>query len=154
MTLDPSLANLPPNPRLGRSTRLALAGWAVALMALLGVARWLQPDPKGFGTHTQLGLWPCAFRETTGRPCPTCGMTTAFAWFARGDFARSWRSNPASLFLAPTCVLLVPWLLLIAARGRAVGTRSLETPLISLAVATVGLTVVSWTIRLFIMGGR
>ncbi|WP_435017089.1 DUF2752 domain-containing protein [Tundrisphaera sp. TA3] len=138
---------------LGRSTRLALVGWAVALVALLGVARWLQPDPKGFGTHTQLGLWPCAFRATTGRPCPTCGMTTAFAWFTRGEWGQSWRANPAGFLLVPTCIALIPWTVAVAARGRAFGSRTLETPLIYLAVATVALTVISWSVRL-VIGGR
>ena len=139
--------------RLGPFTRLALVGWAVALVAVLGTARWLQPDPNGFGTHTQLGLWPCAFRVTTGHPCPTCGMTTSFAWFVRGEWRESWAANPAGSLLAPTCVALIPWLLVVAARGRSFGGRPLETPLIFLAAATVALTVVSWTVRI-VIGGR
>src|SRR6185312_12826777 len=67
--------------RLGKATRAWLAAFALALASMLVVARGLEPDPRGFGTHTQLGLWPCAFRATTGRSCPTCGMTTSFAWF-------------------------------------------------------------------------
>ncbi len=139
--------------RLGRKARLALVGWALALLAVLGLARWLRPDPRGFGTHTQLGLGPCAFRAATGHPCPTCGMTTSFAWFARGEWGRSWRANPAGSLLAPTCVALIPWLLAASARGRPIGARSLESPLITLAAATVALTVISWTVRL-VIGGR
>src|SRR5438128_10589032 len=110
-----------PGPEVGgglKPTRWAMVLGALGLAAVLGVARWLSPDPRGYGTHTQLGLYPCTFAMVTGRLCPTCGMTTSFAWFARGRFDRSWRANPAGSLLAPTCVLLIPWLLAGAARGR------------------------------------
>jgi len=139
--------------RLGRMPRILLAAWALALVVLLLVARRLDPDPRGFGTHTQLGLPPCAFLATTGRPCPTCGMTTSFAWFAQGDLASSWRANPAGSLLASTCLALVPWLLTASARGRPAPFRSWEVPLVGLAVAVVALTVLSWTVRMT-LGGR
>jgi hypothetical protein len=123
---------------------------ALALAGVLGVARWLEPDPKGFGTHTQLGLPPCYFAQVTGQLCPSCGMTTAFAWFARGRLDQAWRANPAGCLLAPACLALVPWLAAGAALGRPPGFRSLETPLIGLVVGTVALSLLSWTIRLFL----
>ena len=123
---------------------------AIGLAAVLGVARRLEPDPRGFGTHTQLGLSPCMFAQVTGVLCPSCGMTTSFAWFVRGRLERSWRANAAGSLLAPTCAVLIPWLLAGAARGRPVGCRSLELPLISLLVATVALSLLSWTIRLIL----
>lgn len=126
---------------------------ALGLAVVLCIARWLVPDPRGFGTHTQLGLAPCAFAMVTGKGCPTCGMTTSFAWFARGRFDRSWRANPAGSMLAPTCLVLIPWLLIGAARGRPVGVQSLEGPLIALVVAIVAVSLFFWTIRL-ILGGR
>jgi len=135
---------------LGWPTRRALVLAALGLVGVLGVARQLEPDPRGFGTHTQLGLAPCAFALVTGHPCPTCGMTTSFAWFARGRFDRSWRANPAGSVLALTCVALIPWLLAGAARGRPPGFRSLDRPLIGLVVATVALSLVSWTLRLLL----
>jgi Protein of unknown function (DUF2752) len=136
--------------RLNGPTRLMMVVAALGLMGVFGVARRLEPDPRGFGTHTQLGLYPCMFAQVTGRPCPTCGMTTSFAWFARGRFDRSWRANPAGSLLAPTCVALILWLLAGAARGRPVGSRLLEPPLVGLVVATVALSLLSWTIRLIL----
>jgi hypothetical protein len=121
---------------------------ALGLAGVFAVARRLEPDPRGFGTHTQLGLSPCAFAVITGRRCPTCGMTTAFAWFARGRFDRSWRANPAGSLLAPVCLALIPWLVLGAALGRPLGFRSLEWPLIALLLATVALSLVFWSVRL------
>jgi len=142
-----------PTDRLGWASRVLLAALAITLVAVLVVARRVEPDPRGYGTHERLGLWPCAFRATTGHPCPSCGMTTSFAWFARGEPAHSWRANPAGSVLAPTCLVLFPWLLAASARGRPWPFRSLESPLVSLAVAAVALTILSWTVRMT-LGGR
>src|SRR3954462_9619123 len=121
--------------RLGHSTRWAMVLGAIGLAAVLAVARCLEPDPRGYGTHTQLGLYPCMFAQVTGSLCPSCGMTTSFAWFVRGRFDRSWQANAAGSLLAPACAVLIPWLLAGAAWGRPVGCRSLERPLIGLMVA-------------------
>jgi hypothetical protein len=127
-----------------------LVALALGLAGVFGIARWLEPDDRGFGTHTQLGLKPCQFYSLTGYRCPTCGMTTAFAWFARGQFDRSWRANPVGSLLAPVCVLLIPWSLAVAAWGRPLGFQTLEQPLLGLVVATVALSFLVWTIRLII----
>jgi hypothetical protein len=75
-------------------------------------------------------------------------MTTAFAWFVRGRFARSWGANPAGMLLASACLGLAPWLLAGAALGKTPGSNSLERPLLGVVVATVAVSLVSWTIRL------
>ncbi len=61
-----------------------LVGLAVGApaLAVLGLASWLTPDEKGFGTHRQLGLGECTMLHLTGYPCPMCGMTTTFTLFA------------------------------------------------------------------------
>ncbi len=134
--------------RLRAPQRWAMVVLALGMVAVFGVARRLEPSPTGFGTHTQLGLPPCRFAWVTGHPCPSCGMTTSFAWFVRGRPGRAWGANPAGCLLAVSCTVLAPWLLAGAATGRSPGFRSPEPPLIGVVVATVAVSLVSWTIRL------
>ncbi len=133
--------------------RTGLLAIAFFLITILGVATRLEPDPRGRGTHTQLGLPPCGFLAVTGRPCPTCGMTTAFAWFVRGRLDRTLRANLAGGFLAPASLALAAWCLASAGRGRSVGFRHVETPLVAYVIAASAVTALSWTIRM-ILGGR
>ena len=77
--------------------------WATLLLlsaALLVVASSLEPAGAGVGTHTQLGMHPCATLAATGFPCPTCGMTTAFAHAADGRLLAAFATQPAGAVLA------------------------------------------------------
>ncbi len=137
--------------RLSRTSRLVLASFAVAVLAVLITARWLRPDPQGFGTHTQLGLPPCSFRVLTGYPCPACGMTTAFAWTLRGRLDRAFFANPGGAVMAPLCFLTLPWLLFAAITGHPRPFRSAEVPLVAAALGIVAVALLSWAVRLFWM---
>ena len=44
--------------------------------------------------------YPCPFRELTGWPCATCGMTHAFVYLAHGDVWRAVTANPLGALLA------------------------------------------------------
>lgn len=68
--------------------------------SILGLALWLQPDTRGFGTHQQLGFAPCGMLLTTGLPCPTCGMTTAFSCTMHGHWLKALWAQPAGFALA------------------------------------------------------
>jgi hypothetical protein len=72
----------------------------LAALAVLIVAARLEPDARGMGTHTQLGLPPCGWVVAFGKPCFTCGMTTAFARAARGDAPGAFRAQPMGALLA------------------------------------------------------
>lgn len=125
-----------------------LAALAMGLVGVLVTARLLRPDPRGFGTHTQLGLGACAFREMTGKPCPACGMTTAFAWTARGRPDRAWEANPAGSVIAPFCLLMVPWLLAASISGRSRPFRSADGPIVFAVLFGVALALTSWGVRM------
>lgn len=68
--------------------------------AVLGLAAWVKPAQDGHGTHTQLGLTPCVWAQNYGVPCPTCGMTTAFAHAAHGRPGEGFLAQPMGLVLA------------------------------------------------------
>lgn len=102
---------------IGGLTRALLVAWATFLLGGFAVARTLEPDPRGFGTHQQFGLPECSVRLMFSRPCPGCGMTTCFSHFVRGEFVAAAQANPAGLLLAALCVVMIPWCLWSAARG-------------------------------------
>jgi len=85
---------------------LTWKGRAIALtvgMACLGVlfvAARVNPSHSGVGSHRQLGLQDCQFESRTGLPCPTCGMTTSFAHFVRGQVGASLWVQPMATVLA------------------------------------------------------
>lgn len=80
--------------------RLGAALAAVALLTTLTVGAGLTPSPEGHGTHTQLGLPACSWALALGKPCPTCGMTTAVSLAAHGAFVQAWRAQPMGLAVA------------------------------------------------------
>lgn len=69
-----------------------LAG--VGILVLLALAWTLEPDPRGFGTHTQLGLPACRTREWLGFHCPACGVTTSLVLTGRGRLVSAWDAQP------------------------------------------------------------
>ncbi|MGA2033590.1 MAG: DUF2752 domain-containing protein [Thermoguttaceae bacterium] len=99
-------------------SRLLLAAASIGLAALLSIARTLEPNPLGRGTHLQLGLPQCAFEVLFGHPCPACGMTTAWAHVARGDAVAGLRANISGAVAALLAIAAVPWWLACAATGR------------------------------------
>ncbi len=88
----------------GFSALLAWLGLSASVTVLV-LAVQLDPDERGFGTHEQLGLAPCAALALTGKPCLSCGMTTAFAALMHGRVVDSFAANPAGMVLC----LLTLW---------------------------------------------
>lgn len=85
---------------------------AVTLLAaacsVLAVALWLKPAAIGYGTHTQLGLPPCNFLLITHLPCPSCGLTTCFAYAVRFQFWKALLANPFGLLAFFATVSVIP----------------------------------------------
>jgi len=86
--------------RAARGERALALLVCIGCLSILAVAAWLEPSGDGAGTHTQLGLPPCGWASRLGRPCPTCGMTTAFAYVADGDLVHAFVAQPAGFVLA------------------------------------------------------
>jgi hypothetical protein len=98
---------------ISRKARLKSAGDRVIALTVLTlcagaivVAACLTPAPDGYGTHTRLHLPPCAFREVTGLPCPSCGLTTSMAYMARFQFGKAFFANPFGCAGFPVVVFI------------------------------------------------
>ena len=83
--------------------RLASLMVALAALSVLVTALLLKPSPEGMGTHRQMGFQRCEFLRTTNLPCPSCGMTTSFSFFARGNWLASLYVQPGGFVLALAC---------------------------------------------------
>jgi len=103
-----------PPPRASKWVRTALVAVGLTIVAVFAVAFYANPynpdgSPRSMATHTTLGLPPCNFVELTGKPCPSCGMTTSFALLVRGDVGNSLKANWAGTILAVLSAALIVW---------------------------------------------
>lgn len=99
-----------PAPALGGLVHgLLLALLLVAPLLVAGLALLLEPDPRGHGTHEQLGLEPCEFLQLTGLPCPGCGVTTSLALLVRGRIGTALAVQPLGPVLALALCAAACW---------------------------------------------
>jgi len=101
-----------------RWVRISLIVSGLVCLGLLLTARLLAPSPTGLGTHEQLGLPECGFLLMFEIPCPSCGMTTSWAWLTRGNVVESLRSNPGGTMLGILCFGFGAWMLISGIRSR------------------------------------
>jgi hypothetical protein len=107
----------------GRWVRIALLAIAGMLAGVFALALYLNPyradgSPRTMATHTTLGLPPCNFVIMTGKPCPSCGMTTSFSLLVRGDVSASLKANWVGALLAVAWAVLMIWCVASAAANR------------------------------------
>ncbi len=124
---------------------LAMAG--ILGLSLLVTARNLEPDPRGFGTHEQLGLTPCYFHELTGHVCPLCGGTTAWAHLLRGEITLAAIANLGAMLLGVAVVCCVPWMLWVVIWGRWPIAQPTWRHLLVLATVWLVVVVLDWLRR-------
>ncbi|MFG0333255.1 MAG: DUF2752 domain-containing protein [Maioricimonas sp. JB049] len=135
---------------LVRASRVLLLAWSLFLLAGFALAFWLEPDPRGYGTHTRLGLPPCSLRILLGVPCPSCGATTAFAHFVRGQWIAAVEANVAAFVLAVTCATMIPWCWYSAWRGRLWKVSDPSMALLSLLLVLAGVSAAQWLVWLIV----
>lgn len=128
--------------------RLWALGIAATCGTVLGFAALLQPSPSGLGTHAQLGLGSCGFLLQTGYPCPTCGMTTAFADLMHGHPLRSFLDQPAGFVMALGTAAIGTIALAAVIGGRAVRINWYRVNPVRLAWGFVVFFFASWGFKM------
>ena len=136
--------------QIPRLWRLLLLSAGVLLAGVLVTSRVLSPDPDGIGTHQQLGLPPCTFQFLWGMRCPSCGMTTSWAHFVRGQLVASMGANAGGAFLALVAVITCPWLILSGIRGRWFALEPRVEIALGIMMAIVAITLADWALRCFV----
>ena len=129
--------------------RWLLVAVCVGIFGLLGVARWLTPNEAGVGTHRALGFPPCGAIAMWGIPCPSCGMTTSWAWFTRGHFDKAWSSNPGGVMLAVFVLVMATWMGISGILNRWWPVPCQPNYVLASAAVVVGVTLVQWLYRVW-----
>jgi hypothetical protein len=120
------------------------ARWSYALLLLgalvmVGVGLYLTPDPAGHGTHQQLGLPPCTIYYLTGRPCPSCGLTTSVSAILHGQFGLAWRANPMGFLIVAAAVVVALNSLFALLWGRSVRIENTRFTVLLLGLLAIWL---------------
>ena len=130
--------------------RLAHACVAGGLVAVLLLSLWLEPDARGLGTHEQLLLLPCKFQALTGLPCPSCGMTTAFAYMARGELREAFIAQPLGALGFVVCALLFPVAAWATIRGENAVAAAMRLPWGRLSWAMLAMAGAAWLFKIVV----
>lgn len=133
---------------LGRTSRVLVFLWGTLLAAGFFLARSLEPDPRGFGTHQRMGFPPCTFLTMTGLPCPSCGMTTCFAHFTRGQLRQAFAANPPGVLVAILSAIQIPWCLWSAVSGRLWGVNRPGDFALWVMIVVGGICLAYWIVKI------
>ena len=134
-------------PRFHRVLFLALA---LGCLSILLTAAVVTPNPDGEGTHTMLGFARCSFLDRTGLPCPSCGFTTSFAWFARGNVPASLYVQPMGFILASLTAITFWASLYIALTGKPAARLLLTIPAQYYLMPLLGFALLAWGWKIWI----
>lgn len=135
---------------IGKVGQLLLAICSLLLIAGFGLAVYLTPNPSGSGTHMQLGLPPCTMKVVMGIPCPSCGMTTSFSNFVRGNLVAALSANPAGVLLATISLLFIPWSWVSIARRRLWKIEKPDRAVLVLLILICSSSLLQWAVRLIV----
>lgn len=72
----------------------------IVISVILFLAWYIKPSPEGKRTHEKLGLPSCIICKLFGiQSCPSCGLTTAMCYLAKGKVSKAIEVHPASPFV-------------------------------------------------------
>ena len=140
--------------RLSSGDRKAAAAFAALGFFAFAVASVITPyeesgEPLTHGSHTQVGLPPCAFYAATQYPCPGCGLTTSFALLVHGDLRNSLSANEAGAVVATLSGIALVYFTVVSASGWALRGVGVDRPLVWLVCGSALMVVARYTSVLF-----
>jgi len=131
-----------------------LLGLSLAsVVVFLALATWIRPDPRGFGTHEQLGLPACRMIEWTGFPCPGCGVTTSVALFAHGRLLESLHNQPLGFLIALAIPLYAAWALASHLMGRDLARDARVLRVRTFVIVLLALVAACWVYKIALVKG-
>jgi hypothetical protein len=121
--------------------------WLLAILSLAGYA-WV-----GFNLafpDSSNGFTVCLFRNVTGVPCPSCGITRSLLLFMSGNFREAMLLNPLGGFAALALIAAPLWIIFdLAARKNTLHClflwteRKIKTKK-SISIPLVALVLLNW----------
>jgi len=130
-------------------TRLMCLPIIAGGLTLLTLSARLTPDASGTGTHEQLGLAPCGFKLSTGYPCMSCGMTTAFAHMAHGQVFSAVAVQPMGAVLYVLTAAAIAICGITALTGQAWPSLSIRLYDQRLWMGLLALWLASWVLKIW-----
>jgi hypothetical protein len=133
--------------RASSGQRLAAAIICLGIILFFGVfalAGYYKTDMGRF-------LGYCGFKQRTGLPCPTCGMTTAALAFAQGRIFEAFYIQPACGFLCCVMVIVAVLAFIIAVFGiyfRLIERIFTEVKLRYMILALIIIIAAGWAVTL------
>jgi hypothetical protein len=140
----------PTRPVVSSTGRIGSLVISMAALAVLITATLLPPARAGVGTHQRMGFPACAWMATTGLPCPTCGMTTSFSHFVRGNWVASVYVQPMGFVLALLTGIAFWGGLYIALTARPIQRQLQRLPMVWLIGAFMAIGIAAWGWKIFI----
>jgi hypothetical protein len=125
----------------------------VAAIICLGIILFFGVFALAGHYKIEMGRWLgyCGFKQRTGWPCPTCGMTTATLAFAQGRIFEAFYIQPACGFLCCVMVFAAILAFIIAVFGvyfRFIERFFKEVKLRYMVLAVVIIIVAGWAVTL------
>jgi len=137
--------------RASPAERAVQALLAVVLAAGLAAGFLLVPSRTGTGTHRILGLPECGMLRASGKPCPTCGVTTSFVLAAHGRLAEAVVNQPFGFVLFLLVAGGLAGLVFTLATGRSWYPVFVRVNPVVILLALLGLLLASWAYKWSVM---
>ena len=144
MTRSPFTIPLDDGPVSAAVDRTAAVVVATVAATVTVLLLRVDPDPRGLGTHEQLGMDACSWPAHYGFPCPTCGCTTAACLLLHGHPVAAFATQPFGAFLAFAGVLLGVHALRCLAQRRSFVDLLVRLPLWRIVLGMLVLLFAAW----------